>query len=193
VAKALFDGFVIDFPLAPHVVKMLGGGVAALEDVAAVDGALHHSLAWLLENDVTEDLELFFTTASAEGAEGEDLLEGGSSMRVTNDNKAEFVKRMVDKALGLKGSETLSRAFLEVFPGDVLKVFDPSELALLICGRGAVDVDDWRRHTTYKAGYSERDKVDPPSLVVTFGRWFCGFGRLSRGGRWSGARSCSNL
>jgi hypothetical protein len=44
----------------------------------------------------------------------------------------------------------LSKGFHEVIPNSWLEVFDERELELMLCGLGAVDVQDWRKHTDYR-------------------------------------------
>lgn len=48
-------------------------------------------------------------------------------------------------------------------PLQLLKVFDESELELLMCGIGKIDVRDWHVNTLYKGGYH------PNQLVI---QWF---------------------
>lgn len=52
---------------------------------------------------------------------------------------------------------------LQVVPLQLLKVFDESELELLMCGIGTIDVRDWHMNTLYKGGYH------PNQLVI---QWF---------------------
>lgn len=54
----------------------------------------------------------------------------------------------------------LSRqGFNELIPTNLLKIFDENELELLMCGLGDVDVNDWRKNTTYKGEYTNNHLV----------------------------------
>jgi hypothetical protein len=44
----------------------------------------------------------------------------------------------------------------EVVPHALLVVFDASELELMLCGVPDIDVEDWKRHTTYAGGCEDK-------------------------------------
>merc|ERR1740117_699951 len=59
--------------------------------------------------------------------------------------------------------EAMLTGFYAVIPEAFLCVFDHQDLELMLCGMPCIDVDDWKRNTEFKDGYSSR------SVQV---RWF---------------------
>lgn len=49
----------------------------------------------------------------------------------------------------------------ELISPNLLSIFDPNELELLVCGLQKIDVKDWKNNTMYKGGYT-------PSHPVSF-------------------------
>lgn len=47
----------------------------------------------------------------------------------------------------------------ELIPPNLLSIFDPNELELLVCGLQKIDVKDWKDNTLYKGGYSPSHPV----------------------------------
>ena len=73
---------------------------------------------------------------------------------VTGANLEEFVAMSAAEHLFSGQRQRISalcRGVFEVLPASLLATFEPQELALLLGGVPAVDVDEWRRHTTVDA------------------------------------------
>ena len=67
-----------------------------------------------------------------------ELKPNGSTIAVTNDNKQEFVDLYVRYILDdsiKKQFDLFHQGFQKVCGGEALKLFEPEELELLICGR----------------------------------------------------------
>lgn len=52
-------------------------------------------------------------------------------------------------------NESIKKGFNSVLPLPEIAAFDASELELLLCGVPQLDLEEWRRHTLYRSGYSE--------------------------------------
>lgn len=89
-----------------------------------------------------------------------ELKPGGKQIKVTDENKAEFLSLMATWKFTV-GIEDQTRAFLdgfnEVVPLEWLQYFDERELELMLCGIQEFDIEDWERHTIYRH-YSRSSK-----------------------------------
>jgi len=134
-----------------------------LQDMESVDADFFRSLTWALENDITDVLDLTFSTEDDRFGEvvTVDLIEDGREKVVTEDNKKEYIDHITEWRIS-KRIEEQFKAFMEGFnqliPQDLIAVFDERELELLIGGIAEIDVDDWKKHTDYR-GYTESDEV----------------------------------
>jgi len=96
---------------------------------------------------------LTFMSAETEHASEEELCPGGSAMRVTEENKQEYLKLLCQHHLCGGMQEQINvflKGFWDIFPKDLLQRADMThcELAMLISGCPSLDVSDWRAHTT---------------------------------------------
>ena len=77
----------------------------------------------------------------------------GRNIPVTEENKAEYVKLVVEYRLVESIKDQLN-AFLEGFhhiiSKDAVAIFDEQELELLISGMPDIDLDDWTSNTEYR-------------------------------------------
>lgn len=158
MGMAVINGHLIDaFFIRPFYKLLLGNSSVTVEDMAAVDMEYYNNLNYVLEND-PEDLEMTFEIDETWLGEVNtvELKPGGSDIKVTNDNKQEYVE-LVCKHRFIFGTkeqmESLKKGFYAIVPLDKLRIFDEHELELLIGGIADIDVTDWRKHTKYD-GYA---------------------------------------
>lgn len=155
---AMYHGKLIDaFFIRPFYKMMLGRGIT-LSDMESVDSEYYNSLLWIKDNDPTElglhfavDEEVFGVTHSRE------LKPGGANIPVTNDNKDEYIVLIIKWRFVSRVSDQMTALMTgvnEFIPQNLLAIFDPNELELLMCGLQTIDVKDWKDHTVYKGGYS---------------------------------------
>eukprot|EP00270_Netrium_digitus_P016236 TRINITY_DN579_c0_g1_i1.p1 TRINITY_DN579_c0_g1~~TRINITY_DN579_c0_g1_i1.p1 ORF type:complete len:552 (+),score=117.72 TRINITY_DN579_c0_g1_i1:198-1853(+) len=161
VGKALQDGCLLDANFTRLVYKRLLGKEVTYDDMASVDVQFYRSLVWLLENQIEDlDLGLTFTVDKENfGAYEEvELKPGGAAITLTEENKEEYVNLLADWRLQ-ESVEEQFRALREgmacVVHPELLKHFDEVELEWLVGGLVYIDIEDWRRNTVYKAGYSD--------------------------------------
>ncbi|VDP22265.1 unnamed protein product [Soboliphyme baturini] len=55
--------------------------------------------------------------------------------------------------------QALMSGINEFVPQNLLAIFDPHELELLMCGLQTIDVKDWKDNTMYKGGYTPNHPV----------------------------------
>ncbi|XP_005105292.1 E3 ubiquitin-protein ligase Su(dx) [Aplysia californica] len=156
IAMALYHGKFIDSGFTLPFYKRMLSKKLTIKDLETIDSEFYQSLLWVKENNIEEcGLELFFC-ADFEvlgKVEQHDLKTGGSDIRVTEENKEEYLDLMTNWRF-TRGVEEQTKAFLagfnEVVPLQWLQYFDERELELMLCGMQEIDVDDWEKNTTYR-------------------------------------------
>lgn len=154
---AVYHGKLLDAFFIRPFYKMMLGKPIDLKDMESVDTEYYNSLMWIKENDPRQ-LELTFSLD--EDVFGQktqhELKPGGANIEVTNDNKDEYIKLVIEWRFVARVKEQMS-SFLEGFgsiiPLNLIKIFDEHELELLMCGIQNIDVRDWRENTLYKGDY----------------------------------------
>lgn len=154
---AVYHGKLLDAFFIRPFYKMMLQKPIDLKDMESVDMEYYNSLQWIKENDPSElgltfcvDEETFGTTSQR------DLKPNGSQIEVTNENKDEYIRLVIQWRFVSRVQEQM-QSFLEGFGSIValhlLKIFDENELELLMCGIQNIDVKDWKRNTLYKGDY----------------------------------------
>jgi hypothetical protein len=126
-----------------------------LSDMQDVDADVHRSLLWLLENDIADGVDMVFAVDHDSNGEAvtHELVPGGSEIKVlsacrflhevNNENKAEFVRLMVEWRLS-RGTESQMAALLmglhEIVPRPAILQFTEQELEFLISGTQQLDL-----------------------------------------------------
>ncbi|KAL8604017.1 hypothetical protein ACOMHN_039061 [Nucella lapillus] len=156
IAMALYHGKFIDSGFTMPFYKRMLSKKLTINDLESVDTEFHQSLLWVKENNIEEcGLELFFCADfdMLGKIEQHDLKPGGGDIRVTEENKEEYLNLMTAWRF-TRGVEEQTKAFLEGFnevvPLQWLQYFDERELELMLCGMQEIDVDDWEKSTTYR-------------------------------------------
>jgi E3 ubiquitin-protein ligase NEDD4 len=163
VGLAIFHRRFLDAFFIGAFYKMILRKKVALQDMEGVDADFHRNLEWMLNNDITDALELTFSTDDERFGEtvSIELKPGGEEIEVTNENKREYVDLITEWRIQKRVEEQFQAfisGFNELIPPDLVNVFDERELELLIGGIADIDVDDWKKHTDYR-GYTESDEV----------------------------------
>ena len=160
---AIFHRRFLDAHFIVSFYKMILKKKITLADLESVDADYHRSLQWMLNNPIEGIVEETFS--AMEDKFGElitiELKPGGEDVPVTDENKREYVERMIEWRI-VRRVEEQFRAFIagfsELVPLDLINVFDERELELLMGGMSEIDVDDWKRFTDYR-GFTEQDDV----------------------------------
>lgn len=154
IGKALYEGRVLDCHFSRAVYKCILGRNVSIKDMETLDLDYYKSLLWMLENDITDIItETFALETDAFGEKQViDLIENGRNIPVTQENKEEYVQKVVDYRLVVSVQEQLDnflKGFHEIIPPELISIFNEQELELLISGLPEVEVDDWKAHTEY--------------------------------------------
>jgi len=119
-----------------------------------LDLEYYKSLVWMLENDITDIITESFSVARE--AFGEtviiDLIENGRNIPVTEENKEEYVRLVVENRLTGSVTEQMEHfltGFHDIVPAELISIFNEQELELLISGLPDIDIDDWKNNSEY--------------------------------------------
>lgn len=170
VAKALFDGQLLDVYFTRSFYKHILGVKVTYHDIEAIDPGYYKNLKWMLENDVSDILDLTFSIDADEEkhilyekTEVTDceLIPGGRNVRVTEENKHEYVDLVAEHRLTTAIRPQIN-AFMESFnglvPRELISIFNDKELELLISGLPEIDFEDLKANTEYN-GYTSASPV----------------------------------
>ncbi|KAG0679085.1 hypothetical protein C6P42_000225 [Pichia californica] len=154
IGKAVFDGYVLDCHFSRAVFKRILGKSVSLKDMESLDLDYYKSLVWMLENDITDIIVETFSVETDDYGEHKviDLIPNGNKIAVTEENKHEYVKAIVEYRLLTSVKEQMDNfleGFYSMIPKDLVSIFDEQELELLVSGLPDIDVDDWKNNTVY--------------------------------------------
>jgi len=99
---------------------------------------------------------LFFTTLLSDKETSVDLKPNGNIIRVTFENRLEFIKLCYEARLSEHDTliDSIRRGIDKIVPIDALNVMNWRELEILICGKKEININLLRRHTNYSSGLS---------------------------------------
>uniref|UniRef100_A0A7N0UI14 HECT-type E3 ubiquitin transferase n=1 Tax=Kalanchoe fedtschenkoi TaxID=63787 RepID=A0A7N0UI14_KALFE len=166
LAKAMFEGILVDVPFATFFLSKLKQKYNYLNDLPSLDPELYRHLIFLkhYKGDISE-LELYFVIVNNEYGEQteEELLPDGKNKRVTNENVIPFIHLVANHRLNSQIRQQSShflRGFQQLIQKDWIDMFNEHELQLLISGSlDGLDIDDLRAHTNYAGGYHKEHYI----------------------------------
>ncbi|KAI8364986.1 hypothetical protein EDC96DRAFT_443776, partial [Choanephora cucurbitarum] len=163
IGKAIYDGRLLDAYFTRSFYKHILGRTVDYRDVEALDPEYYKSLVWMLENDITDIIDLTFSieTDFFGTKETVDLKPNGRNIPVTEANKHEYVTLVTEQKLTTAIKDQINafvQGFHDVIPASLIQIFNEQELELLISGLPDIDIDDWKNNTEYM-GYSS---TSPP-------------------------------
>ena len=189
------------------------GATLSLDDLPSLDAALHRSLVSLKRMDPSDVASLYLDFTASAGGDDDDggggggagasadvveLVDGGSSIPVTSDNRLAYVALLADwrlRGAGARGVAAFRSGLASVAPPPTdgegvssssgggsggggggllaaLALFSPAELNQLVCGgeTDAFDVDDLAAHARIGSGYTptSRSVVDLWAVLSSF-------------------------
>ncbi|TQD73794.1 hypothetical protein C1H46_040671 [Malus baccata] len=174
VGKALFDGQLLDVHFTRSFYKHILGAKVTYHDIEAIDPDYFKNLKWMLENDISDVLDLTFSIDADEEklilyerteVTDYELIPGGQNIKVTEENKHQYVDLVAEHRLTTAIRPQINAfldGFTELIDKELISIFNDKELELLISGLPDIDLDDMRANTEY-SGYS------PASPVI---QWF---------------------
>jgi E3 ubiquitin-protein ligase HUWE1 len=174
VGRAMIENVPIEAHMTTAFLKQILGRPPALRDLEEIDPDVYHSLLWIQKNVIGDDHDIYFSGGVDEITNREiELRPNGLATRVTDENKHEYVARMVENMLHDRCRDQIA-AFLQGFyslvPLEEIRLFEPSDLDLVICGLPEINVDDFRENCEFVMPY----RPDHPVIVRFFNvinRW----------------------
>jgi E3 ubiquitin-protein ligase HUWE1 len=160
--------------------KHVLGNPVEYADIEAIEPDYYKSLKQILEMPLDLlGLELTFSAETTHFGRHEvvDLIPRGRHVAVTDDNKHEYVRLVAHHRMTAairQQIEAFLDGFYELVPPELVSVFSPTELELLICGLPDVDVDELCANTEYHQ-YRATD-----AMIVWFWDVLRGFNREER-------------
>lgn len=163
VGLGVFHRRFLDAFFVGALYKLMLHKKVVLQDMEGVDAEFYRSLQWIIDNDITDVLDLTFSTEDDQFGQivEVDLKPGGRDIEVTQENKHEYVELICEWKIYRRIEEQFKAfidGFNELIPQELVNVFDERELELLIGGLSEIDIEDWKKHTDYR-GYQESDQV----------------------------------
>lgn len=170
VGKALFDGQLLDVHFTRSFYKHILGIKVTYHDIEAIDPDYFKNLKWMLENDISDVLDLTFSIDADEEklilyeraqVTDYELIPGGRNIKVTEENKHQYVDLVAEHRLTTAIRPQINafmEGFNELIPRDLISIFHDKELELLISGLPDIDLDDLRANTEY-SGYSAASPI----------------------------------
>ncbi|KAG6010263.1 hypothetical protein E4U21_007312 [Claviceps maximensis] len=155
IGKALYEGRLLDCFFSRAVYKRILGKSVSVKDMESLDPEYYKSLCWMLENEIADIItETFSIEDDVFGVTKiVDLIPNGREVAVTEENKHEFVRLVVEHRLLASVTdqmESFLKGFHEIIPAELISIFNEQELELLISGLPDIDVDDWKSNTEYQ-------------------------------------------
>lgn len=162
LAKAVYEGIVVDVQLAPVLLAAMLGGrrLCAFDELSQLDPVLYRNLTFVKKYDGdVSDLSLTFSID--EDFMGKintvDLIPGGCTIQVTNENKIDYVHRMAHHRV-FSQTKQQCQAFVagaqSVLNPAWLFLFAPYELQFIISGYTSdIDLADLKKHVQYYGGF----------------------------------------
>lgn len=154
IGKAIHDGQNLEAWFTRGFYKHMLGRKVIPADLEAFDPEYFSNLKWMLDHDITDIVELYFSAESDELGQQKivDLKTNGRNLPVTNENKHEYIQLMSEHKMTNSVRQQID-AFLkglhEIVPSELLSLFDDKELELLISGLPDIDIDDLKANTEY--------------------------------------------
>jgi E3 ubiquitin-protein ligase HUWE1 len=98
IGKALYEGRVLDCHFSRAVYKRILSKAVSLKDMESLDPDYYKSLIWMLENDITDIITETFSVDNDKFGVVEtiDFIPNGRNIPVTEENKHEYVRLMVE-------------------------------------------------------------------------------------------------
>mmetsp|Transcript_10348 Transcript_10348/g.20954 ORF Transcript_10348/g.20954 Transcript_10348/m.20954 type:complete len:1614 (-) Transcript_10348:51-4892(-) len=164
VGKALADGYLLDAHFTRSLYKHMLGMQPTHPDMEAIDPDYYRNLKTILDYNL-EDIGLDHLTFSMEDmsfgrTQIIDLVPNGRSTPVTEENKEDYVSKICQYRMTTAIKNQIKAyldGFHELINPELISIFTPRELELMISGLPDIDVDDLKKNTEY-TGWRPADK-----------------------------------
>jgi E3 ubiquitin-protein ligase HUWE1 len=174
IARAIIENKQVAAHLSPSINKQLLGLPLKLKDLETVDKELYDSLNSLYAIDPADAFLSFHRLYEEFGqVKVYELIENGSNIDVTEENKIEYINRMFKHRLYLQYEEQIDsfvNAFHMIIPQKKLQLFSPSEIDLIICGVPDININELENNTVFHEPYHLEHPIIR-QLFALFRKW----------------------
>jgi len=163
VGKAVADGYLLDSHFTRSLYKHMLGKEPTHHDMEAIDPDYYKNLKTILEYNLGDlCLDLTFSVENHSFGRNQiiDLIPNGRNIPVTEENKAKYVSLVCQNRMTTSISSQIKAyldGFYELVSKDLIQIFTPRELELLISGLPDIDVHDLKKNTDYN-GWKATDR-----------------------------------
>jgi len=155
IGKAICDGQLMDAHFTRSFYKHLLGMPVDFQDIEATEPDYYKTLRQILETPL--DLLMMDLTFSAEiqkfgNTEVVDLIPNGRNIAVTDENKFDYIRLVAHHRMtsAIRSQiDSFLQGFYDLVPAELISIFSPAELELLVCGLPDVNIDELQQHTDY--------------------------------------------
>jgi len=169
VGLAIYNGVILDLHFPLFVYKKLRGIKPTLEDIDEIYPGLCQGLKQILK-ETDKNIEMMYLNFQVllkylDHVEIQDLKPGGENVSVNIGNRQEYadlyVSHLLEESVALQ-FDAFKKGFLSVCDGNALRLFEPDELQLLVCGSPVLDFFELEKATSYDNGYDK----DSPTIKL---------------------------
>lgn len=166
LALAVYNSVILDLHLPLALYKKLMGVEVGLEDLKQLDPSLARGLERLLlfEGDVQAEFERSFQVDMETFGHvfTVDLKPMGGEIKLTNENKHEFVdlyaKFILNESIQ-KEFDAFREGFELLCHDNAINIFRPEEIEQLICGSSDLDFEALEKSTVYDGGWTKDSPI----------------------------------
>uniref|UniRef100_A0A3Q3WXR1 Ubiquitin-protein ligase E3B n=1 Tax=Mola mola TaxID=94237 RepID=A0A3Q3WXR1_MOLML len=171
LGKAVYEGIVVDVPFASFFLSQVLGHhhttlYSFIDELPSLDSEFYKNLTSIKRYDGDVG-DLGLTLSYDEDVMGQlvchELIPGGKTMPVTNENKISYIHLMAHFRMHTQIKEqTLAfiRGFRSIINPEWLRMFSTPEVQRLVSGDNAeIDLDDLKKHTVYYGGFHSSHRV----------------------------------
>lgn len=161
---AIYNSVILELAFPPFVYKKLKNPklVLTLDDLRWLRPTVGDSLSTLLSMPAEEVENLCLTfevsyTSPFGDVKLHNLKENGAEIDVTAENRVEYVGLYVDWVLNKsveKQFNSFRNGFKKLCDTTAMRIFQPQELELLVCGNPSFDFDAFEASVAYENGYT---------------------------------------
>ncbi|KAM4709251.1 ubiquitin-protein ligase E3B isoform 1-T2 [Discoglossus pictus] len=171
LGKAVYEGIVVDVPFASFFLSQLLGHhhsifYSSVDELPSLDSEFYKNLTSIKRYD-GDISDLGLTLSYDEDVMGQlichELVPGGKSIAVTNENKISYIHLMAHFRMHTQiknQTAALISGFRSIIRPEWIRMFSAPELQRLISGDNAeIDLDDLKKHTVYYGGFHGSHRV----------------------------------
>ncbi|XP_072271473.1 ubiquitin-protein ligase E3B [Pyxicephalus adspersus] len=171
LGKAVYEGIVVDVPFASFFLSQLLGHhhsifYSSVDELPSLDSEFYKNLTSIKRYD-GDISDLGLTLSYDEDVMGQlvchELVPGGKSIAVTNENKISYIHLMAHFRMHTQiknQTAALIGGFRSIIRPEWIRMFSAPELQRLISGDNAeIDLDDLKKHTVYYGGFHGSHRV----------------------------------